>query len=331
MNRFDFTVETPREWKENLYAKTNRTKAYRMRPVALLAAVLAVLIAVSGTAVAGRVVNAPEYFGSRFLGNAPEAGEVYSEKNVVFESDRDDLQLTCVGIIGDKISLHLVFELVSTGDLLFEADHSYLFETTSEDIGFFPSMGKGIGNYVVDERTLRIEMNLQGLSEYSFIGRKAKFRFENLEKFKTGGGFRDKTVIPCVFSGEITVDYADTTYKLGALKNELTVNGVTMIPKKAEISNMHLCYEMKVTQGQELTAAHGDFVDLVHGTLTLELADGSVKTYDLKHPPEDDNDVFASSVGRYGDELHFVLYFPMLIHSAEVKSVKIDDVDLFVR
>ncbi len=331
MNHFDFTVETPQEWKEKLYAKTNRTGTYRIKPAVLFAAVLCVLVVISGTAVAGRVVNAPEYFGSRYLGNTPEAGEIYSEKNVVFESSRDDLQLTCVGIIGDRIGLQMVFHLTSTGDMRFDPSYIYHFETTSQELGFFPEMAKSMGCAVIDERTLRIEFDLYGVSGGNFVGKKAEFYFENLEKYKSGGNFSDMQVIPCAFEGSFTVDYADTTYKLGVMNNELTVDGIRMIPKKAEISNMHLCYEMQVTQGLDAAGTEDDFVHLVKGTLTLELSDGSVKTYDLKHPPEDDDDVFASSVSRSGDRLSFVLYFPKLIRSADVVKVSVDGIDLFVK
>lgn len=331
MNKYDFTVQTPQEWKDDLFAKTSMNKQKRIKPVALLAAVLAVLIGVSGTAFAGKVMNAPEYFGSIFLGNTLAAGEVYSVKNTVLESSREDLQMTCTGIVGDEISLYLIFNITSTGDLLFDPAYNYLFENNDHDFGFFLSMGKSVGCKVIDERTLEMNMEMTGIGGGNFVGKKVEFFFEDLEKYRLGGKFSDLEVIPCAFEGTITVDYTNTTQKLTATENELTVDGVTMKPGKAKISNMNLWYDMEVTDGQEIVMRNDDFVDLVHGTLALTFADGSVQNYDLMHPPVDDNDIFASSVGRHEDELTFILHLPSLIHAADVKSVAIDGIVLFER
>ncbi|MBQ6864303.1 MAG: DUF4179 domain-containing protein [Clostridia bacterium] len=331
MNSYDFTVVTPQEWKDELLAKTSTNKPKRIKPVALFAAVLAVLIGVSGTAFAGKVMNAPEYFGSIFLGNTLAAGEVYSVKNTVLESSREDLQMTCTGIIGDEISLHLIFRITSTGDLLFDPAYNYLFENNDQDLGFFPSMGRGIGCKVIDERTLEMHMDMTGIGGGNFVGKKVGFFFENLEKFRLGGDFSDLEVIPCAFEGTITVDYTNTTQKLTVTENELTVDGVTMKAGKAKISNMNFWYEMKVTDGQEIVMRNDDFINLVHGVLTITFADGSVQNYDLQHPPVDDNDIFASSVGRTGDTLTFVLHLPSLIHAADIKSIAWNDTLICIR
>ena len=328
MNKYDFTVTTPQEWKVELFAKTSTNKQKRIKPVALLAAVLAVLIGLSGTAFAGKVMNAPEYFGSIFLGNTLAAGEVYSVKNTVLESSREDLQMTCTGIIGDEISLQLIFNIYSTGDLLFDPAYNYLFFNNDHDFGFYP-MGKSIGCKVIDERTLEMHLDMTGIGGGNFVGKKVKFYFEDLEKYRLGGDFSDLEVIPCAFEGTITVDYTNTTQKLTATENELTVDGVTMKPGKAKISNMNLWYDMEITQGSDRVTTH--MLELVNGVLTLTFADGSVQSYDLQHPPVDDNDVFASSVSRNGDKLTFVLHLPSLIHAADVKSVAIDGIVLFER
>lgn len=328
MNKYDFTVTTPQEWKDELFAKTSTNKQKRIKPVALLAAVLAVLIGLSGTAFAGKVMNAPEYFGSIFLGNTLAAGEVYSVKNTVLESSREDLQMTCTGIIGDEISLQLIFNIYSTGDLLFDPAYNYLFFNNEHDFGFYP-MGKSIGCKVIDERTLEMHMDMSGIGGGNFVGKKVKFYFEDLEKYRIGGDFSDLEVIPCAFEGTITVDYTNTTQKLTATENELTMDGVTMKPGKAKISNMNLWYDMEITQGSDRVTSH--MLELVNGVLTLTFADGSVQCYDLQHPPVDDNDVFASSVSRNGDKLTFVLHLPSLIHAADVKSVAIDGIVLFER
>lgn len=330
MNQYDFTVETPQAWKNELFTKTQQKKAVRMKPVAVLAAVLAVLIGISGTVFAGKVIRAPEYFGSLLLGDTPEAGEVYSAKNTVFESSREDLQLTCTGIVGDKLSLQLIFRLTSTGDLLFDPDYTYLFETNSEDFGFFSEMGKSIGSTVVDERTLEMHVDMSNISGGNFVGKKVSFLFADLEKYKIGGNFSDTEVIPCAFEGEIVVDYANTTQKLGKTQNSITVNGVMFKPVKGEISNLHLDYVMEVADGLQ-TFDELSFEKFVTGTLTVQYADGTSDTFALKQPPEDDNDAFAGTIGRDDNKIHFVIRFPKLIYAANVKSVSVDGVVLFAK
>ena len=120
-----FNVKTPDNWKENLYAKTTNKNTVRITPITLIAAVLAVIICISGSAFAVRVSKAPQYFGSVFLGDSPVANEVYSPKDYYFESSRDDLTLRCKGIAGDSYSVYILFELKSEGDVLFDKNKSY--------------------------------------------------------------------------------------------------------------------------------------------------------------------------------------------------------------
>ena len=68
-----FNVKTPDDWKENLYLKTTYKNTVRIKPLTLIAAVLAVIICISGSVFAVRVSKAPEYFGSVFLGDFPVA------------------------------------------------------------------------------------------------------------------------------------------------------------------------------------------------------------------------------------------------------------------
>ena len=137
-----FNVKTPDEWKENLYKKTNNKKAVRIRPIIVLAAALAVIICFSGSALAVRVSKAPEYFGSIFLRDSQVANEVYSEKNYYFDSNKDDLTLNCKGIVGDSYSVFILFELKSTGEIIFDENKTYDFENHDQNIPFASGYGK---------------------------------------------------------------------------------------------------------------------------------------------------------------------------------------------
>ena len=91
----EFSVKTPDEWKDKLYRKTSEAKIVRVRPVRLIAAIIAVVICLSGSSFAVRVSKAPEYFGSKYLGKSESSDQVYSEKNLALQSGRDDLELIC--------------------------------------------------------------------------------------------------------------------------------------------------------------------------------------------------------------------------------------------
>lgn len=317
-----FNVKTPDEWKDKLYAKTVNKRTVRIRPAIILAAVLAVIIGISGSAFAVRVSKAPEYFGSMFLGDSEMADKVYSPKDYYFDSNRDDLTLKCKGIAGDSYSVYILFELKSSGDILFDKNKSYYIANRDQSIPFTLDIGTSWNTDVIDDRTLSIDISYSTHNGLGLAGKTIGLRFEDLETF-------DHTkLIDCEFSGEIVVDYPNSIRKLTPTENTVNLLGVEFKPAKGRISNFHFDYTLDVVDGEELYSQIEDY-RFITGTLTLNYDDGTSKDFRLKMPPENPDEASASSLGKKDNELHVVLGFPEPVNAGKVISVELNEVELF--
>ncbi len=317
-----FNVKTPDEWKENLYSKTTHKKAFRIRPLTVIAATLAVIICISGSVFAVRVSKAPEYFGSVFLGDSPVANEVYSPKDYYFDSSRDDLTLKCKGIAGDSYSVYILFELKSSGDILFDKNKSYYLQDRDYNIPFASNLASGWNTNVIDERTLEIDINYSTESGFSLAGKTISMYFKNIETFD------HKEVIDCEFSGKIVVDYRNSIRKLKATENTVNLLGVEFKPTKGRISNFHFDYTFDVIDGKELYSQIDDH-KFVTGTLTLNYDDGTKDNFTLRLPPQNSDEASASLTGKHENDLRIVIGLPKPISAAKVTSVELDGVELF--
>ena len=316
-----FNVKTPDNWKENLYAKTTEKKTVRIKPITLIAAVLAVIICISGSAFAVRVSKAPQYFGSVFLGDSPVANEVYSPKDYYFESSRDDLTLRCKGIAGDSYSVYILFELKSEGDVLFDKNKSYYIANREQSIPFTLDISSSWNTTVIDERTLEIAISY-GTENGALAGKTINMYFSDFETF-------DHTkLIECEFSGKIVVDYPNSIRKLTPTENTVNLLGVEFKPSKGRISNFHFDYTLDVVDGKEIYSQLEDH-DFVTGTLTLNYIDGTKDDFTLRLPPQNSEEASATLTGQHENDLRLVIYLPRPISAADVISVELDGAQLF--
>ena len=318
-----FNVKTPDDWKEKLYVKTSDKKTVRIKPATLIAAILAIIIGISGSAFAVRVSKAPEYFGSVFLGGSPVVNEVYSSKDYYFESSRDDLILRCKGIAGDSYSVYILFELKSTGDVLFDKNQSYYIANRDQNISFVTDVGTSWSTDVIDERTLSIDISYSTHNGSGLAGKTISLHFEDLETF-------DHTkLIDCEFSGKIVVDYPNSTRKLTSTENTVNLLGVEFKPAKGRISNFHFDYTLDVIDGKEIYNQLEDH-DFVTGTLTLNYADGTKDDFTLRLPPQNSEEATAASTGKHENDLHLIIYLRKPVSATNITSVELDGVELFV-
>ena len=316
-----FNVKTPDNWKENLYAKTTNKNTVRIKPITLIAAVLAVIICISGSAFAVRVSKAPQYFGSVFLGDSPVANEVYSPKDYYFESSRDDLTLRCKGIAGDSYSVYILFELKSEGDVLFDKNKSYYIANREQSIPFTLDISSSWNTTVIDERTLEIAISY-GTENGALAGKTINMYFSDFETF-------DHTkLIECEFSGKIVVDYPNSIRKLTPTENTVNLLGVEFKPSKGRISNFHFDYTLDVVDGKEIYSQLEDH-DFVTGTLTLNYIDGTKDDFTLRLPPQNSEEASATLTGQHENDLRLVIYLPKPISAADVISVELDGAQLF--
>lgn len=317
-----FNVKTPDNWKESLYAKTADKKAVRIKPIALIAAIAAVILGISGSAFAVKVAKAPEYFGSVFLGNSPVADEVYSPKDYYFESSRDDLTLKCKGIAGDSYSVYILFELKSEGDVIFDKNQAYYIASRDQSIPFTLDIGSSWNTTVIDEHTLEISISYSTDNASGLAGKTISLHFGDLETF-------DHTnLIECEFRGKIVVDYPNSTRKLTPTENTVNLLGVEFKPAKGRISNFHFDYTLDVVDGKELYSQLEDH-DFVTGTLTLNYADGTKDDFTLRLPPQNSEEATATLTGKHENNLRLVIYLRKPISAANVTSVELNGVELF--
>lgn len=322
-----FKVKTPDEWKNRLFEKTSQKKLLRIKPLAIIAAILAVIICISGSSLAVRITKAPEYFGSTYLGTDEISNEVYSEKNYIFDSSRDDLVLKCKGIAGDNFSMTIVFELTSTGELLFDKNKIYRFFETDQIVPFSSSWGRSIACYVINERTLEINFGLSDINVSRIAGKNIVMYFKNIETF-------DKTeFIECEFSGRIVIDYHNTLNKLKVINNTFSAAGITFKPIKGEISNFNFDFYLEAVDGKEIFKSLILFEDkMLPDTLTLHYTDGTSEKFIIKMPPENENEIFPGVMGaRDNYKLHLMLHFRKPIKAADVISVDLNETELFVK
>ena len=316
-----FNVKTPDNWKESLYAKTTNKNTVRIKPLTLIAAVLAVIICISGSAFAVRVSKAPQYFGSVFLGDSPVANEVYSPKDYYFESSRDDLTLRCKGIAGDSYSVYILFELKSEGDVLFDKNKSYYIANRDQSIPFTLDISSSWNTTVIDERTLEIAISY-GTENGALAGKTINMYFSDFETF-------DHTkLIECEFSGKIVVDYPNSIRKLTPTENTVNLLGVEFKPSKGRISNFHFDYTLDVVDGKEIYSQLEDH-DFVTGTLTLNYIDGTKDDFTLRLPPQNSEEASATLTGQHENDLRLVIYLPKPTSAADVISVELDGAQLF--
>lgn len=326
MNHEKFSVTTPEEWKDHLYAKIDTGKRVRIRPAALLAAIL-IILGISGSAFAVKVSKAPEYFGSLFLGDGEQASQVYSEKNYTLESNREDLSLTCLGIAGDDYDVILIFQLKSTGDVRFDHDHNYLFEVLDQEVPFMRGYGTSLSSKVIDERTLEFEINFSAMESTGLVGKTFTFIFETLQEYSQAAPFEPKK-IDCAFHGKVTIDYARSSSKLKKTENTVEINGIKNIPVKGTISNLNFDYTLTVPGIMD--EYQPKLEKLIGDSLTIKYADGTSETFRIKMPPGD-NDAFAGSVGVNGNELRVQLRLPKLIAANQVIAVELNGVEIFTK
>lgn len=321
-----FNVITPDEWKENLYSKTTHKKAFKIRPLAVLSAAVAVIICISGSSLAVRISKAPEYFGSVFLGNSESADEVYSEKDYYLKSSRDDLTLKCKGIAGDNFEVHMLFELKSTGEICFSKNKTYHFINHDFTLPYFSSESSlsSVLN-VIDEHTLEIQMSLS-VNVSRMIGRSIELYFKNIETF-------DKSeIIECKFSGKLAIDYRNTVNKLEATENTITAAGVRFKALEGEISNFHFDFYLEAVDGKETYDSLVLFEEkMLPDSLTLRYSDGTSEEFIISLPPENDNVIFPVVSGaRDNYKFHIRLYLRKPVNAAKVVSAELNGSELFV-
>lgn len=323
MNKFN--VKTPDIWKEKLFLNIEKPKRYfNFKAAAAIAAVIAILV----TSTTGFAYSqAPEYIGSMFFGFSEDnLQEIYSPKNVVFESGSEEFTLTCEGIAGDKKSLIAIFELKSNGDFSFNPDASYSIDEWDVELKPIELNGWSIGSssFHVDEKTIKFDVNFKSITN-SIIGRTLHLKMEDIVCFIG----EESENIACDFEGKIKIDYPNTVVRLKKTNTVAQTDGICLRAQKAWISNLGFEYELKITEGADIYKEKSDEQEIPFDRLVLTYDDGTVDEFFIRLPKMTDKDIIISSVLRDANTVRFSGKFPQLINASKVVSVAFDDSILF--
>lgn len=323
MNKFN--VVTPEAWKNNLLDNLgNPKRRINYKALAAVAAVLAIVI----TSTTGFAYSqAPEYFGSILFPESQEnLNSIYSPKNIVFESTTDEFSLTCSGIAGDRRNMVTVFELKSKGDYCFDPNETYFIGEWGVEALPLNLDGYSIGSSstYVDEKTVLLGVHFNSIT-LNIIGGILKIELKDIV---TGFGNEEKTVVSGDFKGKIRIDYPNTVVNFSKTKNSVCTDGVTVKAKDAWISNFGFDIELKVIGGTEKIAEFEDH-EIILKKMTLNYADGTSEDFNLRLPPQTENDASIGSVLKNEHLIAFEGKFPKLINSSNVVSVAIDDCVMF--
>lgn len=339
----NFSVKTPDEWKNSLYLHIEQPKhQFNFKPMIVLAAVIAVIIT-STTAFA--YSRAPEYISSLFPGSSAELSQqIYSHKNIEFDSSSDEFSLICKGITGDKGHFYMILEMKSLKAFEFDPECTYFFENYNAESLVIPFNGLAISGTSehIDSKTIEIRVGLQVPQGTNLIGRTVSFGFSGLTDFSS----ESPQIHPCEFSKNIKIDYPDTTVKFSGRKTVAKINEVGFKPKKATLSNLSIDIALKAVENQDALKAIGkpnvvangvvksyyaDYPDIFYNSvLTLKYRDGTEESYDF-HAIEGDGRISVSVSFDTDFNIKISGSFSKLINASEVVSVSIDGYELFAR
>lgn len=327
-----FNVETPQEWKNKLYAKTSNKderKLLQFKPV-MTAVTVILVFALTTTAFAFTAM--PDFFKSIFQGNDEHLNPLYMPKNIVFDSDTDDIEVMCTGIMGDKNNIAVSFTVKSKGDTVFDINNHYIFESAeflfdsekpSDSDGYSSTFGL---NYS-DSKTLFGDLYIYGSSGKGFTDKNLKIELKNLECLRPDNVAGFERILNCRFKSEIAVDYQDTSKELSVLKSEISYKDMIFSPVRSEISNISLNAEFKAIKGNVKDLQESYPFD----TLTVTFEDGTVSEFDFNEENETQNIFYINSVTKTENSFSLSGIFGKAIDASKVLSVKFNGVELFVK
>ncbi len=325
-----FNVETPQMWKDELYAKTSRKsehKSLRFKPVLTAAAVI---FALALTTTAFAFTAMPDFFRSIFQGNNEHLDPLYMPKNIVLDSDTDEIEVVCTGIMGDKNNLAVSFAIKSKGSLVFDINNNYAFETAefrfdSENPSNSDGYSSTFGLNYHDSKTLVGDLYISGSSGNGFTNKKLKIRLKNLECLKSEGAAEFEKILDCGFESETDIDYKDTSKKLSAQKTDFSYKNYIFCPVKAEISNISLNAEFKMQKGNAMQLEE----EYPFDTITVTYKDGTVSEFNLKEETENQHIFYLNSVTK--SEKTYVIsgIFGNAVDASKVSAVEFDGIKLF--
>lgn len=348
-----FNVNTPEEWKTSLFeqiACDKKTKIVSFRPLITAAAAFAVIAATIPAFASSD--SFPEWISRWFLGDSKLTNTLYSEKNVIFDDNSDEIDVICSGIMGDKHNVAIHLEIKATGENEFSKNDADLFVFNSQSFvmpdGSEANVVSSVDLSQTDAKTLSADYFITVGNE-TVIPESVNIALRDLVLIDENG--ERETIVSGNFSAEIALDYNDSgevlnkaehsalsavSYSIDesgfvAATNEMT----EYIPEKLEISNVsvYMVFEACNSNIPDFHLKSGDIKEehIPIKSLTVVFSDGTEAEYSAIPANSTNKHILTNNISCSNSKLTFSGILEDAIDASEVKTVKINGNEFFVK
>ncbi len=351
MNKFN--VNTPDEWKSNLFKKTSqipsKEKTFSFKPIVAVAAAVCILFA--GIPAFASTDTLSDLLGRWFTERGIATDMLYIDKNIVFEDNSDEIKITCTGIAGDSRNVAVLLKIESTGSVEFNNDLNNIYIFNNIYIGLsnnsYASVMSDVQLERKDEKTLWANWFINLESEEKNENTKIEIDLSDIVLITDSG----ETQLICQgdFSALITVEEFDTNTLLKPTENEvigskykLDTNGfvisdssenTVLIPQNVELSDIsaYMVYTVKDTLLPDFSLFAGDIKPehIPFKNINFKLKNGK----NLSYTTEADNgtalNVIVNSILCQDNTVAFSLMYEDIINSDLISEISIDGITVF--
>ncbi len=349
----NFNVKTPEEWKTSLFeeiACDKKSKFVSFKPLIAAAAAFAVIAATIPAFASSDSFT--EWVNRWFLGDSKLTNSLYSEKNVIFDDNSDEIDVICSGIMGNKHNVAIYLEIKATGENEFSKNDADIFVFNSQSFALPDGSEANVVSSVdlsqTDPKTLSADYFITVGNETA-IPESIDITLKDLVLINENG--EQKTIASGNFSAAITLDYKDTgnvlnkaentslsaaSYSIGeagfvTVKNETT----EYIPKKLEISNVsvYMVFEACNSNIPDFRLEAGDIKEehIPFESLTVVFSDGTEAEYSANPANSTNRHILTNNISCLNGKLTVSGILEDAVDASDVKAVKINGNEFFVK
>lgn len=351
MNKFN--VSTPDEWKSNLFEKTSQTpseeKTFSFKPIIAVAAAVCILFA--GIPAFASTDTVTDLLGRWFTERGVSTDMLYLDKNIVFEDNSDDIQITCTGIAGDVRNIAILLKIESTGSVEFENDLSSIYIFNENNIilsdNSYASILSDVQLEKKDKKTLWANWFINLESAENNENTKIEIDLSDIVLITDSG----ETQLICQgdFSASIAIEGFDTNTLLKPTENEISgskyrldTNGFVIsdssesaafIPQSVELSDVsaYMIYTVKDTHLSDFSLYAGDIKPehIPFKNINFKLKSGKNISYTTETDNGTASNVIVNSILRQDNTVAFSLMYKDIINSDLISEISIDGITVF--
>lgn len=349
----NFNVNTPEEWKNSLFeqiACDKKTKFVSFRPIIAAAAAFAVIAATIPAFASSDTFT--EWVNRWFLGDSKFTDSLYSEKNVIFDDNSDEIDVICSGIMGDRHNVAIYLEIKATGETEFSKNDADIFVFNSQSFimpdGSEANVVSSVDLSQTDAKTLSADFFITVGSETT-IPESIDITLKDLVLIKENG--EQKTIASGSFSAAITLDYKDTGSVINKAENAsllaasysidesgfVAVNNETTEykPEKLEISNVsvYMVFEACNSSIPDFRLESGDIKEghIPFESLTVVFSDGTEAEYSANPANSTNKHILTNNISCSNGKLTVSGILEDAIDASDVKAVEINGNEFFLK